>query len=396
MRYAVGKGCFIVVAAGNEFEDGDPRSARTRPASSPRSRRAVAGRHFGGGRRSRRRTTRYYSSTGSYIEICGAGRVASAASGATASSCSRPSTSSSPTRSTAPAVAVLRAPRFDVFGYIGFTGTSMAAPHVAGVAAMLMQQGITDPAAIEDALEKIRRRPRHAGPRQHIRVRAGGCARGAARIGAGEVKTTYCILLCPGHRAGAPPARGAGSSGAVDPSVCHGAPTVVRRRRHLRRRLREVRGRRSSAAACRSSFSIVSSSRSALRASGRPASARSTAAATTFSLGIPLTATITPLEVTGGYRFPLREHAAVRPMWRRASARTRYKETSDFSDPGENVDTRRSGFVVERRRRIPAAPLGWRRVDVQYSRVKGILGRRRPVPAGRRRRPGRRRRRASR
>ncbi len=31
----------------------------------------------------------------------------------------------------------------------------MAAPHVSGVAAMVMQQGITDPAAIEAALEKF-------------------------------------------------------------------------------------------------------------------------------------------------------------------------------------------------------------------------------------------------
>jgi hypothetical protein len=30
----------------------------------------------------------------------------------------------------------------------------MAAPHVTGIAAMLRQQGITDPAAIEDALER--------------------------------------------------------------------------------------------------------------------------------------------------------------------------------------------------------------------------------------------------
>ena len=35
------------------------------------------------------------------------------------------------------------------------SGTSQATPHVSGVAAMLMQQGITDPAAIEAALERF-------------------------------------------------------------------------------------------------------------------------------------------------------------------------------------------------------------------------------------------------
>ena len=46
-------------------------------------------------------------------------------------------------------------PRADSFGYSYFQGTSMAAPHVAGFAALLMQQGITSPAAIEIAMKQF-------------------------------------------------------------------------------------------------------------------------------------------------------------------------------------------------------------------------------------------------
>jgi serine protease len=46
-------------------------------------------------------------------------------------------------------------PRFDALAYFYFIGTSQSAPHVSGLAAMLMQQGITNPAAIEAALERF-------------------------------------------------------------------------------------------------------------------------------------------------------------------------------------------------------------------------------------------------
>jgi subtilisin family serine protease len=47
------------------------------------------------------------------------------------------------------------APRFDAFRYDFLQGTSMASPHVAGFAALLVQQGITRPAAIEAAMKQF-------------------------------------------------------------------------------------------------------------------------------------------------------------------------------------------------------------------------------------------------
>jgi outer membrane protein W len=93
---------------------------------------------------------------------------------------------------------------------------------------------------------------------------------------------------------------------------------------------------------------------------------------TNFRLGIPLTATITPVEVTGGYRFPVWERA--RPYVAAGFGSYAYTETSDFADPAENVDVRRSGFVVNGGFEFRLHRWIGASADVQYSRVNGILG----------------------
>jgi opacity protein-like surface antigen len=91
-----------------------------------------------------------------------------------------------------------------------------------------------------------------------------------------------------------------------------------------------------------------------------------------FRLGIPLTATLTPFEVTAGYRFKLSPR--VRPYIAAGAGTYQYKETSSFSDPGEDVDVRHAGFVVNGGADFRLHP--WIRVgaDVQYTRIPGILG----------------------
>jgi serine protease len=48
-------------------------------------------------------------------------------------------------------------PRFDRYAESGHEGTSMAAPHVAGVAALIMSQGVGSPAAIEIVIKRTAR-----------------------------------------------------------------------------------------------------------------------------------------------------------------------------------------------------------------------------------------------
>ena len=138
-------------------------------------------------------------------------------------------------------------------------------------------------------------------------------------------------------------------------------------------------------------FNDASSSRSARRGSSQTGERAFISGGKAFKLGIPLTATITPLEVTGGYRFRLRQLPRVRPYVAAGFGSYGYQETSQFAEAGEDVDTRHAGFRAERRRGVPAAPAGSAsRVDVQYTPRSGHPRHRRRLPAGGGDRPRRR------
>ena len=93
-----------------------------------------------------------------------------------------------------------------------------------------------------------------------------------------------------------------------------------------------------------------------------------------FQLGIPLTATITPLEVSAGYRFRVRQLPRVRPYVAVGYGSYAYTETSDFAQPGEDVDTKHGGYLVNGGAEFRLHRWFGLAVDVQYTRVSGILG----------------------
>jgi hypothetical protein len=95
---------------------------------------------------------------------------------------------------------------------------------------------------------------------------------------------------------------------------------------------------------------------------------------TAFQLGIPLTATITPFEITGGYRFTLRSLPRVRPYLAAGIGSYGYTETSSFAGPGDDVSTRHTGGVLNGGVEVRVHRWVGVAADVQYSHVPGILG----------------------
>lgn len=91
-----------------------------------------------------------------------------------------------------------------------------------------------------------------------------------------------------------------------------------------------------------------------------------------YQLGIPLTAMEIPFEVSGGYRFAAWHR--IRPYAGGGLGSYSYKETSDFSAFGENVDVRHAGYLVVGGGEVRVNSWVAVAVDVQWTHVPGILG----------------------
>jgi serine protease len=144
INYAVSRGAFVVVAAGNDFELGNPveRLAEFAPQINGMVSVGAIGRN---------RLRAFYSSTGSYVELMAPG--GNSRVGGTEGQILQ-QTFDFDLVETYLRASQFRAPRFDAFADQFLQGTSMAAPHVSGFAALLIQQGITSPAAIEAVMKR--------------------------------------------------------------------------------------------------------------------------------------------------------------------------------------------------------------------------------------------------
>jgi serine protease len=148
IRYAISRGAFVAIAAGNSADQGNAPNLTAMSAPSIEGMVAVAA--VG---RSLQRA--FYSTTNSYVEIAAPG--GDQRRDGTTGGVVQQMMDQALLHTYNPSPATFRPPRADMFAYYYIQGTSMATPHVAGFAALLMQQGITNPAAVEAAMKRFAR-----------------------------------------------------------------------------------------------------------------------------------------------------------------------------------------------------------------------------------------------